>query len=107
MKEKRRFNESMTITLESTDMERAHISNSEWDILIILYLARKGLKIEKMAKELVYMNGSDNNGSEEAVESMRARGYITFMHRRLKITQAGIDLVEMISKIERTSEEVA
>ena len=85
----------MKITLTKENRERNFLSDSEGIVLILLY-SSNGVRSPELKKDILTLNQGDYDEAEEALESLRSEGYITYSSRVWKITEDGKKLVKEI-----------
>ena len=85
--------------------ERNFLSESEGIVLILLYssgVQSSGVQSSELKKNILTLNQGDCDEAEEALDSLRSEGYISYSSRvRVwKITEDGKKLVKEIGVIE-------
>ena len=90
------------VTLTKENRERNFLSVSEGIVLILLY-SSNGVRSSALKKDILTLNQGDYDEAEEALDSLRSEGYISYSSRvRVwKITEDGKKLVKEIGVIEK------
>ena len=90
-------NDNEVISILKKAREKEHMSESEALVLLILFKLKNGAESGELKKELVFLNGNDIDEAEEALDSLRAEGYIGFDGKRWNITEAGREMLKKIA----------
>ena len=87
-------NDNEVISILKKAREKEHMSESEALVLLILFKLKNGVSSGELKKVLVFLNGNDLDEAEEALDSLRAEGYIGFDGKRWNITEAGREMLK-------------
>ena len=90
-------NDNEVISILKEARKKEHMSESEALVLLILFKLKNGAESGELKKELVFLNGNDVDEAEEALDSLRAEGYIRFDGKRWNITEAGREMLKKIA----------